>query len=117
MVKIGDIELGKEFLLSLQPFMWRKNLDFAAIEDIHSIKRQISSRPIRNSNELNGHNIKLGKGGIREIEFFIQTQQLIWAGRYPELRQEYLLKATSLLMEEGKISKETAQEIRAAYVC
>ena len=112
----GDIELGKKFLLSLQPFMWRKNLDFAAIEDIHSIKRQISSRPIRNSNELNGHNIKLGKGGIREIEFFIQTQQLIWAGRYPELRHEYLLKATSALMEEGKISKETAQEIRTAYL-
>ena len=111
-----DIELGKKFLLSLQPFMWRKNLDFAAIEDIHSIKRQISSRPIRNINELNGHNIKLGKGGIREIEFFIQTQQLIWAGRYPELRHEYLLKATSALMEEGKISKETAQEIRTAYL-
>jgi [glutamine synthetase] adenylyltransferase / [glutamine synthetase]-adenylyl-L-tyrosine phosphorylase len=82
----GDIEPAS-FLRELRPFVWRKHLDFAAIQDIHSIKRQINAHK-GGSNEIavNGHNIKLGRGGIREIEFFAQTQQLIWGGRDPALR-------------------------------
>ena len=71
----------------LRPFVWRKHLDFAAIQDIHSIKRQIHAHEGPPAIAVAGHNIKLGRGGIREIEFFAQTQQLIWGGRDPELRQ------------------------------
>ena len=70
----------------LRPFVWRENLDFAAIRDIHSIKRQIHAHKGHGAIAVGGHNIKLGRGGIREIEFFAQTQQLIWGGRMPELR-------------------------------
>ena len=66
------------FLQNIRPFIWRKNLDFAAIQDIHSIKRQIDAHRGRRSAALPGHNVKLGWGGIREIEFITQTQQLIW---------------------------------------
>ena len=71
---------------SLAPFIWRKYLDFAAIADIHAMKRQIHA--FRGFGEIGvaGHNIKVGRGGIREIEFFVQTQQLIAGGRQPELR-------------------------------
>ena len=74
------------FLAELRPFLWRKHLDFAAIEDIHSIKRQINAHRGGATIAVAGHDIKLGRGGIREIEFFAQTQQLIWGGRKPELR-------------------------------
>ena len=71
---------------SSRPFLWRKHLDFAAIQDIHSIKRQINAHRGGARIAVAGHNIKLGRGGIREIEFFAQTQQLIWGGRMPALR-------------------------------
>ena len=67
----------------IAPFIWRRHLDFAAIEDIHSIKRQIHAHAGHGEIKVAGHNIKLGRGGIREIEFFAQTQQLILGGRNP----------------------------------
>ena len=70
----------------MEPFIWRKHLDFAAIEDIHSIKRQIHAHAGHSRIAVHGHNIKLGRGGIREIEFFAQTQQLILGGRDRSLR-------------------------------
>jgi glutamate-ammonia-ligase adenylyltransferase len=82
----GDVALGLQFLRNLRPFIWRKHLDFAAIEDIHSIKRQIHAVKGHRDLAVAGHNIKIGRGGIREIEFFAQTQQLIWGGRMPDLR-------------------------------
>lgn len=66
--------------------MWRKYLDYAAIADVHSIKRQIHAHKGHGDIAVRGHNVKLGRGGIREIEFFVQTQQLIAGGRFPELR-------------------------------
>ena len=93
----GDIELGEEFLHHLRPFVWRKNLDFAAIQDIHSVKRQITAHRGGGTIAVNGHNIKLGRGGIREIEFFAQTQQLIWGGRSPALRGQNLENVLMLL--------------------
>ena len=82
----GDIAAGQAVLDDLAPFIWRKYLDFAAIADIHAMKRQIHA--FRGFGEIGvaGHNIKVGRGGIREIEFFVQTQQLIAGGRQPELR-------------------------------
>jgi glutamate-ammonia-ligase adenylyltransferase len=77
----GDRASGESFLMTLRPFLWRKALDFAAIEDIHSIKRQINAHKGGAQIKVAGHNVKLGRGGIREIEFFAQTQQLIWGGR------------------------------------
>ncbi|MEK9969140.1 MAG: glutamine-synthetase adenylyltransferase, partial [Ferrovibrio sp.] len=77
----GDLEAGARFLKHLTPYVWRKNLDFAAIEDIHSIKRQIHAHRGHGEIAVQGHNIKVGRGGIREIEFFAQTQQLIAGGR------------------------------------
>lgn len=110
----GDPEAGARFLDALRPFIWRKYLDFAAIEDIHSIKRQIrvqTGKHIR----LYGHNIKLGAGGIREIEFFAQTQQLIAGGRIPDLRVRDTETALRRLAEHGLISGTVANELVRAY--
>ena len=82
----GDLALGAALVAELRPFVWRKHLDFWAIQDVHSIKRQINSHRGGAEIALGGHNIKLGRGGIREIEFFAQTQQLIYGGRDPRLR-------------------------------
>ena len=89
----GDIPAGDAFLAELRPFVWRKNLDFAAVEDIHSIKRQIHAAKGGSVVTIPGHDVKLGRGGIREIEFFAQTQQLILGGRYPVLRARRTLEA------------------------
>lgn len=111
----GDIRVGQDFLDHLRPFVWRKNLDFAAIQDIHSIKRQITA--FRGGAEIavNGHDIKLGRGGIREIEFFAQTQQLIWGGRFPALRTQQVIETLDALAEHGRIKHDTAAEMAGAY--
>ena len=111
----GDIELGEDFLHHLRPFVWRKNLDFAAIQDIHSVKRQINAHRGGHTLTVNGHNIKLGRGGIREIEFFAQTQQLIWGGRSPELRGRELYGVLDILVEHGRVEMETASQLKEAY--
>ena len=82
----GDLEAGEASCNELTPFVFRKYLDYAAIADIHSIKRQIHAHKGFGEIAVKGHNVKLGRGGIREIEFFVQTQQLIAGGRMPELR-------------------------------
>ena len=77
----GDIAAGDGFLTYIRPFIWRRSLDFWAINDIHSIKRQTHAHRGHDRIAVAGHNVKLGRGGIREIEFYTQTQQLIWGGR------------------------------------
>jgi glutamate-ammonia-ligase adenylyltransferase len=111
----GDIAAGRAFLDRLRPYIWRKNLDFAAIQDIHSIKRQINAHRGGGAIAVLGHNIKLGRGGIREIEFFAQTQQLIWGGRLPKLRANATIAALDALAETGKIGGDVARELTAAY--
>jgi glutamate-ammonia-ligase adenylyltransferase len=111
----GDIPAGASFLRELRPFLWRKHLDFAAIQDIHSIKRQIAAHRGGNRIAVAGHNIKLGRGGIREIEFFVQTQQLIWGGRTPELRSPATCEMLRRLAEAGRITDEVADELIEAY--
>ena len=88
---------------AIAPFIWRRNLDFAAIEDIHSIKRQIHAHGGHGEIAVAGHNIKLGRGGIREIEFFAQTQQLILGGRNPRLRAPATLDALEALAAQGVV--------------
>lgn len=112
----GDIEAGKRFVKDvIEPFVWRRNLDFAAIEDIQSIKRQIHAYHGHSEIAVAGHNIKLGRGGIREIEFFAQTQQLILGGRDPFLRVPSTLAALEALRVRGHVSAEAARDLADAY--
>ncbi|WP_303981816.1 bifunctional [glutamine synthetase] adenylyltransferase/[glutamine synthetase]-adenylyl-L-tyrosine phosphorylase [Dongia mobilis] len=114
-VVAGDIAAGELFLYRLRPFIWRKHLDFAAIQDIHSIKRQIYAVKGHRHVAFAGHNIKLGRGGIREVEFFAQTQQLIWGRRAKELRKRATCAAIEGLVQVGKCSRDVADELIAAY--
>jgi glutamate-ammonia-ligase adenylyltransferase len=111
----GDIEAGRAFLKALRPFIWRKHLDFAAIQDIHSIKRQIHAVKGFRDIAVAGHNIKLGRGGIREVEFFAQTQQLIWGGRNPELRAAATCDAIRALVAAGRVQPDVAEAMIASY--
>lgn len=112
----GDPETGEVVLRDLAPFIWRRYLDYAAIADIHSIKRQIQSHRDLTSIDAAGHNVKLGKGGIREIEFFVQTQQLIAGGRIPTLRARRTLEMLDLLEQHGWIEEKTAGEMSESYL-
>jgi glutamate-ammonia-ligase adenylyltransferase len=112
----GDIFAGEAFLKELAPFVWRKYFDFAAIADIHSIKRQIHAHKGHGEIAVNGHNIKLGRGGIREIEFFVQTQQLITGGRDPRLRGRATLDMLDQLAEGRWIEPCVRDELAKAYV-
>ena len=101
----GDIEAGYRFLETLQPFVWRRHLDFAAIEDIQSIKRQIHAHKGGSTVAIAGHNVKLGRGGIREVEFFTQTQQLIWGGRDPDLRSPFTVQSIEALVTAERVTR------------
>jgi glutamate-ammonia-ligase adenylyltransferase len=111
----GDLEAGAGFIQHLKPYVWRRHLDFAAIRDIHSIKRQIHAHKGHKAIAVGGHNIKLGRGGIREIEFFAQTQQLIWGGRMPELRVPDTCRALAALARSGRIGEQAADTLIQAY--
>jgi [glutamine synthetase] adenylyltransferase / [glutamine synthetase]-adenylyl-L-tyrosine phosphorylase len=111
----GDIAAGHALLAALSPFIWRKYIDFAAVTDIHAMKRQIHA--YRGHGEINveGHNLKLGRGGIREIEFFVQTQQLILGGRHLQLRAPQTLAGLAALAAGGWIDNHARDELDAAY--
>ena len=111
----GDIEAGEAFLETLQPFIWRRHLDFDAAQDIRAIKEQIDASRGAGGEGLEGHNVKLGRGGIREIEFFVQAQQLLWGGRDPGLRGCATLESLEALVAAGHVDPGAAAELRAAY--
>jgi glutamate-ammonia-ligase adenylyltransferase len=111
----GDLPIGDAFIRDLAPFIWRKYFDFAAIADIHAMKRQIHAVRGHETITVAGHDIKLGRGGIREIEFFVQTQQLVFGGRRPTLRGRKTLDMLAALHEEGWISVEARDELAEAY--
>lgn len=111
----GDIKAGEAFLQELQPYVWRKYLDYAAIADVHSIKRQIHAHKGHGEVAVLGHNVKLGRGGIREIEFFVQTQQLIAGGRFPELRERETVTNLKLLAARGWITPEAERDLIEGY--
>ncbi len=114
-VAAGDRVHGQAFLDALQPFIWRRNLDFAAIADIHSIKRQIHAHKVDDRLDAAGADLKLGRGGIREVEFFVQTQQLILGGRQGSLRSPRTLGALAALAEAGHVTPDAASEMTGAY--
>jgi [glutamine synthetase] adenylyltransferase / [glutamine synthetase]-adenylyl-L-tyrosine phosphorylase len=115
-IAAGDVALGEEFLGQLAPFVWRKYLDYAAIADIHAMKRRVHAYKGHGAIAVEGHDIKLGRGGIRDIEFFAQTQQLIAGGRHPELRSRGTIATLERLAEGGWIAKEAASDLTEAYV-
>jgi glutamate-ammonia-ligase adenylyltransferase len=99
----------------LSPYVWRKYLDYAAIADVHSIKRQIHAHKGHGDIAVRGHNVKLGRGGIREIEFFVQTQQLIAGGRFPELRGNQTVPMLARLAERGWITEKARDALAKEY--
>ena len=111
----GDLKAGRRLLDMLAPFVWRRYLDFAAIEDIHSLKRQIHAHGGHGAIAVEGHDVKLGRGGIREIEFFVQIQQLIGGGKSPALRGRATLEMLDVLVDEGWIATETRTDLIDAY--
>ncbi|HEY0052186.1 MAG TPA: glutamine-synthetase adenylyltransferase, partial [Caulobacteraceae bacterium] len=112
----GEAAAAAAFMAEMQRFVWRRSLDFAAVSDIQSIKRQIHVHKADERLEAAGCNLKLGRGGIREIEFFAQTQQLILGGRKPALRAPRTVDALKALAEAGHIDGGTATELCEAYV-
>lgn len=112
----GDLTAGEEFTDFLLPFIWRKFLDFAAIADIQAIKSQIHAHKGFGKISLDGHNIKIGRGGIREIEFFCQTQQLIEGGRNPALRTSTTLGTLDALTSAEKVIPAVRDDLNQAYV-
>ncbi len=111
----GDTVAAQALMHYLKPFIWRRHLDFAAIQDIHSIKRQINAHRGHTALKVDGHDIKVGRGGIREVEFFAQTQQLIFGGRDVRLRTVATTETLRALAETGRISIDAASELVDAY--
>ncbi|WP_306154332.1 glutamine-synthetase adenylyltransferase [Roseovarius sp. MMSF_3281] len=112
----GDIEAGWAFLETLRPFVWRKHLDFAAIEDAHNMRLRIREhKGLGGPLTLPGHNMKLGRGGIREIEFFTQTRQIIAGGRDADLRVRGTVEGLESLARKGWIPESAAEVLTRHY--
>ena len=112
----GDRQAGARFLKTLSPFVWRKHLDFAAIQDAHDMRLKIRDhKGLHGPLVLEGHNIKLGRGGIREIEFFTQTRQLIAGGRDPSLRQRGTKEGLARLVGAGWVPQQAAEALYDHY--
>ena len=111
----GDRAAAEKFLARMEPYVWRRNLDYWAIGDIQAIKRMINTKVGADEFDAVSPDVKLSPGGIREIEFFVQTQQLILGGRAPALRDNTTLGAMAALRAEGIVSDRTAATLEAAY--
>jgi len=112
----GDVAAGGRFLQTLRPFIWRKHLDYAAIQDAHDMRLLIREhKGLGGRISLPGHNLKLGRGGIREIEFFTQTRQIIAGGRDPDLRQRGTIAGLQMLAQKGWIDPAVAAALADAY--
>ncbi|WP_071795697.1 glutamine-synthetase adenylyltransferase [Natronohydrobacter thiooxidans] len=113
----GDLAAGWRFLDTLRPFVWRRHLDFAAIQDAHDMRLKIKAhKGLGGTLSLNGHDLKLGQGGIREIEFFTQTRQLIAGGRDPDLRSPRTVDGLAALAAKGWIPADLAEKLTAHYI-
>ena len=112
----GDIGVGNAFLTTMRPFVWRRHLDFAAIQDAHDMRLAIREhKGLGGAITLPDHNMKLGRGGIREIEFFTQTRQLIAGGRDPELHVRGTKEGLSILAQKGWVPQVAADELADHY--
>jgi [glutamine synthetase] adenylyltransferase / [glutamine synthetase]-adenylyl-L-tyrosine phosphorylase len=111
----GDLAAGETLIRELSPFIWRKYLDYAAVADVHAMKQQIHAYRGHGEIAVEGHNVKLGRGGIREIEFFVQTQQLIAGGRHAGLRGRGTIATLAALAAGGWIDPAVRDDLTAAY--
>ncbi len=124
-VVAGDKMLGERFLNTLTPFIWRQNLDFRALDELAEIKQRINLEhpslraqrqwPEPISEQIAGFNVKLGSGGIREIEFIINALQLLWGGRHYALRTPNTLEAIDGLLDADKLPESVAKTLSEAY--
>jgi [glutamine synthetase] adenylyltransferase / [glutamine synthetase]-adenylyl-L-tyrosine phosphorylase len=111
----GDLNLGRQFLDDLTPFVWREAMDFWLLQDMRAMKQRINAHKGGGEIAVAGHNVKLGRGGIREIEFYAQTQQLIYGGLDPYLRCARTVEALTTLAEAGHVSESVADELTECY--
>ncbi len=123
-VVAGDQAAGERFLASLHPYLWRRHLDFSMIEEIAHLKSRIRrehpdlAQERKHETPLEqtaGFHLKLGRGGIRDIEFFVNAQQLLWAGRYPHLQTPSTMQALRGLAAEGIVEASVAEELERCY--
>ena len=111
----GDIPLGQRFLDSIQPFVWRRSLDFGVIEEVRQISARIRDHFAQGAEIGPGYDLKRGRGGIREVEFFVQIQQMIHGGRDPSVRPAATLDAIEALRCANRLDDPTADELANAY--
>ena len=111
----GDVRLGEAFLREIRPFIWRRALDFGAIQEIRDISLRIRDHFAQGQAFGPGYDLKRGRGGIREAEFFTQVQQLVHGGREPELRAPATLDALKALADAGRLEPDVATAIGDAY--
>ena len=111
----GDIALGERFLAEIQPFIWRRAIDFGAIDEIRDISLRIRDHFAQGQGFGPGYDLKRGRGGIREAEFFTQVQQLVHGGRDPGLRASSTLDALAALSAAGRLDADVAATIGDAY--
>lgn len=114
-VAAGDAALGDYFLKAIRPFVWRRSLDFGAIDELRAMSSRIRGHYSEGQEFGPGYDLKRGRGGIREIEFFAQMHQLIHGGRDPGLRQRDTLGALAALADAGHIDPQDGQDLAAAY--
>lgn len=111
----GDRLAAEAFLKRLAPFVWRRNLDFEAMRDLHDIKKRIDAQHGSGTIGALGHNLKLGRGGIREIEFYAQVHQMIWGGKDRRLRTIPTCDSLRALTAAGHVAPETTEDLIDAY--
>ena len=122
----GDKDVGEAFLNNITPFIWRQNLDFRALDELAHLKsrinlehpalRQQRAAPEPITADAIGFNVKLGSGGIREIEFIANAQQLVWGGKHYELRTSNTLEALTELARLGHINKTVSEKLSSCYI-
>jgi glutamate-ammonia-ligase adenylyltransferase len=111
----GDLALGRSFLDAIRPFVWRRSLDFGVIEEVRQISARIRDHFAQGANIGPGYDLKRGRGGIREVEFFVQIQQMIHGGRDATVREPATLDAITALVAADRLDQQQAQELAGAY--
>ncbi|MCD8567989.1 MAG: bifunctional [glutamate--ammonia ligase]-adenylyl-L-tyrosine phosphorylase/[glutamate--ammonia-ligase] adenylyltransferase [Geovibrio sp.] len=107
----GDKRTGAEFLRAVRPFVFRRSLDYKLLDELKNIKQKIDRRE-----EIRGNrNVKLGYGGIREIEFVVQAFQILYYPKYPEIYHPSTLEGIDLLVKFGQLEAETAERLKDEY--
>jgi glutamate-ammonia-ligase adenylyltransferase len=109
----GDPEVGRRFLAEVEPFVFRRSLDYTTVEDLAEMKQRIAESSGRRAG--GGADLKLGRGGIRELEFFVQTLQLVHGGRLPRVREPNTLEGLGLLAGAGAVAGPAAEDLAGCY--